>query len=53
MNKPIIYTQFDYELHRKVHYLKGYFDYLLNGFGPVCIEMEDCFDIIIDKFNKR
>ena len=51
MKKPIIYTQFDYELYRKNHYQKGYFDYLLNGFGPVCFELEDCINIIIDKLN--
>ena len=52
MKKPIIYTQFDYEQYRKVHYQKGYFDYLLNGFGPVCVELEDCIDMIIDKLKK-
>ena len=52
MKKPIIYIQFDHELYRKVHYQKVYFYYLLKGFGPVCIELEDSIDIILDKLNK-
>mgnify|MGYP004571109401 CR=1 FL=1 len=36
MNKPIIYYQFDYEEYRKKHMEEGYFDYKINGFGPVC-----------------
>ena len=49
MKKPIIYTQFDYEIYRKNHYQKGYFDYLINGFGPVCFDLETCINIIIDE----
>ena len=48
MKKPVIYTQFDYEEYRKNHYKKGYFDYILNGFGPVCHEIETCINFIID-----
>ena len=49
MKKPVIYTQFDYEAYRKTHYKKGYFDYNLNGFGPVCLDLESCINIIIDE----
>ena len=49
MKKPIIYTQFDYEKYRKNHYKKGYFDYILNGFGPVCLDLETCINSIIDE----
>ena len=49
MKKPVIYTQFDYEKYRKNHYRKGYFDYNLNGFGPVCIDLETCINTIIDE----
>jgi len=49
MKKPVIYTQFDYERYRKNHYKKGYFDYILNGFGPVCHDLETCINIIIDE----
>jgi len=49
MKKPVIYAQFDYEVYRKTHYKKGYFDYNLNGFGPVCLDLESCINIIIDE----
>ena len=47
MQKPIIYTQFDFEVYRKNHYKAGYFNYNLNGFGPVCFDLETCIDYII------
>lgn len=49
LKKPIIYTQFDYEEYRNNHYKKGYFDYLTNGFGPICFELEKCIDLILDE----
>ena len=49
MQKPVIYTQFDYEKYRNNHYKRGYFDYNLNGFGPICLEIENCINIIIDE----
>jgi len=49
MEKPVIYTQFDYEQYRNNHYKKGYFDYILNGFGPICRDIESCIDIIINQ----
>ena len=36
LEKPVIYTQFDYNEYRDYHYPKGYFDYKKNGFGPIC-----------------
>ena len=36
LEKPIIYTHFDYEEYRINHFSKGYFDYLRHGFGPIC-----------------
>ena len=53
MKKPVIYTQFDYEEYRKNHYKKGYFDYILNGFGPVCHEIETCINFIIDTLKNK
>ena len=35
MRKPLLYYQFDEEIYRKMHYQQGYFDYDINGFGPV------------------
>ena len=48
LEKPIIYAHFDYEEYRNNHYKKGYFDYILDGFGPVCFDLEKCIDSIID-----
>ena len=36
LNKPVIYYQFDEAEFRKYHYSEGYFDYIRDGFGPVC-----------------
>lgn len=47
IKKPVIYTQFDYEEYRKNHYKKGYFDYIKNGFGPVCYDLECSIHCII------
>ena len=47
MKKPIIYSHFDYEQYRNLQHQKGYFDYLLDGFGPVCTNLDDCIDKII------
>ena len=41
MNKPIVYFQFDEETFNDEHYGKGYFDYRVNGFGPVINNSED------------
>ena len=49
MKKPIIYSHFDYERYRNLHYQNGYFDYRVNGFGPVCINIDECMDKIIDE----
>ena len=49
LKKPIIYSQFDYDEYRKNHYKKGYFDYILNGFGPVCLDLDNCVSTIINE----
>ena len=49
LKKPIIYTHFDYEEYRKNHYQKGYFDYTIHGFGPVCYNLECAITKIISK----
>lgn len=41
MQKPLIYYQFDYEMFRKGHYAEGYFDYQRDGFGTVCVNLEE------------
>ncbi|MDR0552950.1 MAG: CDP-glycerol glycerophosphotransferase family protein [Holosporales bacterium] len=35
IKKPVLYYQFDETEYSLVHYRKGYFDYLRDGFGPV------------------
>ena len=36
MKKPLIYFQFDINKYRECHYKNGYFQYEVDGFGPVC-----------------
>lgn len=40
MRKPVIYYQYDEEEYFKRHYIKGYFDYRRDGFGPVCTHLK-------------
>lgn len=40
MKKYIIYDQFDKKTFYSSHYQKGYFDYLKDGFGPVCSDLK-------------
>lgn len=46
MKKPLLYYQFDYEEFRRRHYPEGYFSYKLDGFGPVCDNIEDALQHI-------
>lgn len=46
MRKPAIYYQFDEEEYYKSHYIKGYFDYRENGFGPVVTEKDQLVEEI-------
>ena len=39
--KPAIYYQFDQEDFYKNHYKKSYFDYVKDGYGPVCTNIDD------------
>ena len=41
LKKPIIYSEFDIDEYRRYHYRKSYFDYIKDGFGPVCRDI-DC-----------
>ena len=41
MNKPIIFFQFDENTFYDKHYAKGYFDYRRDGFGDVCLSIDD------------
>lgn len=40
LKKPVIYVHFDYDEYRKIHYEQEYYDYNLDGFGPICKDIE-------------
>lgn len=40
MKKPAIYFQFDETQYFGEHYIKAYFDYRENGFGPVVVDVD-------------
>ena len=46
LKKPIIYTHFDYEEYRTNHYKEGYFNYDIDGFGPICKDIKCTVDEI-------
>ena len=52
MKKPIICAQFDNEKYINLQYQKGYFDYRVNGIGPICTDLENCIDKIIEVIKK-
>ena len=41
MRKPTIYYQFDEDQYYESHYIKAYFDYRRDGFGPVVIKQKE------------
>ena len=53
LKKPIIYSQFDYEEYRTNHYQRGYFDYIIHGFGPVCFNLDCVITKIISKLENN
>lgn len=54
LRKSIIYTQFDYEeLFSRHTYEQGYFDYRVDGFGPVMTAVESTVDAIIYAIENR
>lgn len=46
MNKPLCYYQFDEARFRSEHYERGYFDYLMDGFGPIAETCDKLIDIL-------
>ena len=53
INKPVIYSQFDYNEYRNNHYKKGYFDYKKDGFGPICYNINCTIKTIISLIEKK
>ena len=52
MRKPVIYYQYDEKEYFEKHYIKGYFDYRRDGFGPVCNTFESTKDTIKKYLNQ-
>lgn len=40
MRRPVIYYQYDKDSFYSSHYIKGYYDYFKDGFGPVCYDLK-------------
>lgn len=53
MNRPVIYYQYDEEEYFKGHYIKGYFDYRRDGFGPVCNSYEQVIKSLTNIVDSR
>lgn len=53
MRKPVVYFQFDEATFNDEHYTKGYFDYRRDGFGDVCLEIDETVDSIIKIINNN
>lgn len=47
LNRPLLYFQFDYSAFRDGHLGEGYFDYELDGFGPVCYDEEQLLNWLV------
>jgi CDP-glycerol glycerophosphotransferase (TagB/SpsB family) len=41
IGKRVVYYQFDKDLYDATHVKPGYYDYLEDGFGPVCLTIKD------------
>ena len=53
MEKPVAYYQFDEIRYREQHYKEGYYNYKINGLGPVYLESKDVIFWIKDMFNNQ
>lgn len=52
--KPIVYSQFDKEeFYQNQVYDQGFFDYEVNGFGPVCKDKDSVVDELISLINNN
>lgn len=49
----MIYFQFDEDTFYDEHYHKGYFDYRRDGFGDVCISIEEVINSLNDIVNNN
>lgn len=44
LDRPTLYFQFDEEEYRRIQYNEGYFDYRRDGFGPVCVTVDELME---------
>lgn len=51
LEKPVIYFQFDLKEFREKHLQEGYFDYIEDGFGPVCSDIQEIKDALKNELN--
>lgn len=51
LEKPVIYYQFDYDQFRKGHLQEGYFNYMDDGFGPICCNKEQVIEALEEYIN--
>ena len=53
IQKPVIYSQFDYEEYRNKQFSKGYFDYKKDGFGKICYDIQCTIKSIISEIKNK
>ena len=53
IQKPIIYTHFDYEDYKLYHNYRGFFNYKKDGFGPICYDIKSTIQTIISQIENN
>lgn len=53
LDKPLVYYQFDVERFSSDHFMKGYFDFKKDGFGPVFRELDAMIEYIAEKVDEN
>jgi len=53
LEKPIIYTHFDYEEYRANQFSRSYFYYEKDGFGPICCTINCTINTIISMIENK
>ena len=47
IRKPVIYVHFDFEEYKNTHGHQGFFDYIRDGFGTICSDINSTINEII------
>ena len=53
IQKPVIYTHFDYDEYRNNQFSEGYFDYKKDGFGKICYDIQCTIREIISEIKNN